>query len=611
MSWRAGSPDLVVNTGDNLAHPRAVPAVVQALGDLLSVPGVFVFGSNDYFGPQLKNPANYVTNPGHRVHGEPLPWQDLRAAFTERGWLDMTHTRRELEVGGLTVAAAGVDDPHLSRDRYDTIAGPASPAANLTLGLTHSPEPRVLDRFAADGYQLVMAGHTHGGQLCLPFYGAIVTNCGLDRSRAKGASQWGARTQLHVSAGIGTSPFYPVRFCCRPEATLLTLVAAPIGGRAVTEGRERASERRAAVTDGRRPRSQPRAWVDNAVRFIEADARRSADTHLLRYPLPTAWCDGRRRPALPQGRDDAHHRQPQAPTGALAVPVRAVQRLDQRGHHRHRGVVGVDGRFGGVLRALAGPAVHRGDAVVDQRRQDRTDRISGRPLPFRGEESVRCTRKPNGWRGRPAGITWISSPMPSARPTGAATTTSPSRYSPDLAEQHPIPEWIVVGAGTGGTSATIGRYIRYRRYAPGCASSIRRTRRSFRPMRQARDVMTGISSRIEGIGRPRVEPSFLPDVVDRMVSVPDAASVAAARHVSAVLGRRVGPSTGTNLWGAFGLLAEMIADGRSGSVVTLLADSGDRYADTYFCDDWLAERELDPTSASAMLIEFERTGSFG
>jgi predicted MPP superfamily phosphohydrolase len=223
-------PDLVVNTGDNLSHPKSVPAVVQALGDLLSVPGVFVFGSNDYFGPRLKNPANYLTNPGHRVHGEPLPWQDLRAAFTERGWLDMTHTRRDLEVAGLRIAVAGVDDPHLSRDRYDTIAGPANAAANLTLGLTHSPEPRVLDRFAADGYQLVMAGHTHGGQLCLPFYGAIITNCDLDRSRAKGASQWGTHTQLHVSAGIGTSPFYPVRFCCRPEVTMLTLVAAPIGG---------------------------------------------------------------------------------------------------------------------------------------------------------------------------------------------------------------------------------------------------------------------------------------------------------------------------------------------------------------------------------------------
>ncbi|MGV0787235.1 metallophosphoesterase [Mycolicibacterium sp. XJ2] len=223
-------PDLVINTGDNLAHPKAVPAVVQSLSELLSVPGLFVFGSNDYFGPTPKNPLNYITRPGHRVLGEPLPWQDLRAAFTERGWLDLTHTRRELEVRGQLIAAAGVDDPHLSRDRYETVAGPASPAANLTLGLTHSPEPRVLDRFAADGYQLVMAGHTHGGQLCLPFYGALVTNCGLDRSRVKGPSRWGAHTQLHVSAGIGTSPYAPLRFCCRPEATLLTLVAAPIGG---------------------------------------------------------------------------------------------------------------------------------------------------------------------------------------------------------------------------------------------------------------------------------------------------------------------------------------------------------------------------------------------
>ncbi|MGB0878424.1 MAG: metallophosphoesterase [Mycobacterium sp.] len=231
-------PDFIVNTGDNLSHPKAVPAVVQALGDLLSVPGVFVFGSNDYFAPKLKNPANYLTNPTRRVHGEPLPWQDLRAAFTERGWHDMTHTRREFEVAGLRIQAAGVDDPHLSRDRYAAIAGPASPTANLTLGLAHSPEPRVLDRFAADGYQLVMAGHTHGGQLCLPFYGAIVTNCDLDRSRVKGPSKWGAHTQLHVSAGIGTSPFAPLRFCCRPEATLLTLVAAPQGGSDASSGTE-------------------------------------------------------------------------------------------------------------------------------------------------------------------------------------------------------------------------------------------------------------------------------------------------------------------------------------------------------------------------------------
>jgi predicted MPP superfamily phosphohydrolase len=223
-------PDLVVNTGDNLSHPKAVPAVIQAVGDLLAVPGVFVFGSNDYFGPKPKSPTKYLTDSEFRTHGQPLPWQDLRAAFTERGWLDLTHTRREIEVAGLTIAAAGTDDAHLERDRYETIAGPPNPAANLSLGVTHAPYTRVLDRFAADGYQLIMAGHTHGGQLCLPFYGAIITNCDLDRSRAKGASNWGTDTALHVSAGIGTSPFAPMRFCCRPEATLLTLVAAPTGG---------------------------------------------------------------------------------------------------------------------------------------------------------------------------------------------------------------------------------------------------------------------------------------------------------------------------------------------------------------------------------------------
>ncbi|HEY9315066.1 metallophosphoesterase [Williamsia sp.] len=217
------APDLVINTGDNLAHPQAVPAVVQALGGLLSVPGLFVFGSNDYFGPTAKNPLKYFKKNHKRSHGEPLPWQDLRAAFTERGWLDATHSVRELEVAGVRVAAAGVDDPHIGRDRYETIEGRPNPLAHLRLGLTHSPEPRVLDRFADDGYDLVMAGHTHGGQLCLPFYGALVTNCHLDRSRVKGPSAWGSTMRLHVSAGLGTSPYAPARFCCRPEASLLTL----------------------------------------------------------------------------------------------------------------------------------------------------------------------------------------------------------------------------------------------------------------------------------------------------------------------------------------------------------------------------------------------------
>ncbi|MBV9729198.1 MAG: metallophosphoesterase [Pseudonocardiales bacterium] len=226
--WLAGlaglEPDLVVNTGDNLAHPQAVPAVLRALQPLLTLPGVFVFGSNDYYGPRPKNPARYLIRTHKRIRGVPLPWTDLRAAFAEHGWLDMTNTRRQLAVAGHRVVIAGVDDPHLRRDRYQRIAGRADPLADLRLGLTHSPEPRVLDAFAADGYDLVLAGHTHGGQLRLPGYGAIVTNCGLDRSRARGASRWGAHTWLHVSAGLGTSPFAPVRFACPPEASLLTLV---------------------------------------------------------------------------------------------------------------------------------------------------------------------------------------------------------------------------------------------------------------------------------------------------------------------------------------------------------------------------------------------------
>ncbi|MCF8588705.1 metallophosphoesterase [Gordonia liuliyuniae] len=223
-------PDLVVNTGDNLAHPNAVPAVVQALSGLLSRPGLFVFGSNDYFGPKPKNPFKYFKKDHKRTHGESLPWQDLRAAFTERGWLDATHTIREIEASGVRIAAAGVDDPHIERDRYETIAGRPNPLAQLRLGLTHSPEPRVLDSFADDGYDLVMAGHTHGGQLCVPGYGAVVTNCHIDRSRVKGLSRWGADMALHVSAGLGTSPYAPARFSCRPEATLLTLTPVSNGG---------------------------------------------------------------------------------------------------------------------------------------------------------------------------------------------------------------------------------------------------------------------------------------------------------------------------------------------------------------------------------------------
>lgn len=218
-------PDLVAVTGDNLAHPAAVPTVLRAYGPLLDRPGVMVFGSNDYFAPVPKNPLRYFATNHRRVTGRPLPWRDLRDALVAGGWQDLTHRQTTVVAGGRRVAVAGVDDPHLRRDRYELVAGPADPSADLRLGLVHSPEPRVLDRFAADGYDLVLAGHTHGGQLRVPFYGALVTNCGLDRRRARWLSAYRDGCWLHVSAGLGTSPYAPARFACPPEATLLTLTA--------------------------------------------------------------------------------------------------------------------------------------------------------------------------------------------------------------------------------------------------------------------------------------------------------------------------------------------------------------------------------------------------
>jgi len=219
-------PDLVLDTGDNLASAAAVPVVLEALGDLLDRPGGFVPGSNDWFAPRAKNPARYLLpDRGRRIHGERLPWGELRSAFTARGWLDLTHRRERVEVRGVTVELAGVSDAHLNADHYERIAGPVPADADVAIGLSHTPEPRLVDAFTADGFGLVVSGHTHGGQLRVPGFGALVTNCGLDRRLARGLTPWRDRGWLHVSAGLGTSPYAPVRFACPPEASLLTLVA--------------------------------------------------------------------------------------------------------------------------------------------------------------------------------------------------------------------------------------------------------------------------------------------------------------------------------------------------------------------------------------------------
>jgi uncharacterized protein len=225
-------PDLVVNTGDSIAHPQAVEPFLTALGPLLDRPGAFVYGSNDLYSPVPANPARYLwrTSAGeHSRHVPDLQWAELGEGMETAGWLNVNNQRGRIKVGELDIEVAGVHDSHIRRDRYDEIAGPADPAADLRLGVMHSPEPSVLDRFADDGFNLLLAGHTHGGQIRLPGTGALVTNCGIPRSMASGLHRYpaglgDADPWLHVSAGLGTSPYAPFRLCCRPEATLLTLV---------------------------------------------------------------------------------------------------------------------------------------------------------------------------------------------------------------------------------------------------------------------------------------------------------------------------------------------------------------------------------------------------
>jgi len=235
------APDLVINTGDNFGHERALAPLLDVLGPLMDVPGAFVMGSNDYYAPSFKNPARYLLKDARVKSAEaekvPLPADALAKAFTDSGWVDLDNDRGRVELrDGRTIGLVGMDDPHLDRDLMpESGRVPGEENAVLRLGVVHAPYQRVLNQLRNDGVDAIIAGHTHGGQLCLPFYGALVTNCDLDRGRASGLHGWpGPRpdreggedsTWLQVSAGAGTSPYAQVRFACRPEATLMTLTA--------------------------------------------------------------------------------------------------------------------------------------------------------------------------------------------------------------------------------------------------------------------------------------------------------------------------------------------------------------------------------------------------
>nr|WP_262364269.1 metallophosphoesterase [Arthrobacter echini] len=226
-------PDLVVNTGDNLSHRKAVGPLLEALEPLLKVPGVFVPGSNDYYGPVLRNPLRYFAGPSISLKEKApkeLPWADMFSAFGAAGWVDLTNRSQSVGFRNMRIDFTGVDDPHINRDKYAGYPAGSSTsreAPHLRVAVAHAPYQRVLDYFTDGGAELILAGHTHGGQVRVPGYGALVSNCDLPTWRARGLTWWehaGRRVPLNVSAGIGTSRFAPVRFACRPEAVLLTLL---------------------------------------------------------------------------------------------------------------------------------------------------------------------------------------------------------------------------------------------------------------------------------------------------------------------------------------------------------------------------------------------------
>ncbi len=350
-----------------------------------------------------------------------------------------------------------------------------------------------------------------------------------------------------------------------------------------------------------------RGWATRAVAIVEADANRSADTHLLPFPLPAEWGidlylkDESSHPtgslkhrlarslflyALVNGWIGPRTTVVEASSGSTAVseayfarmlglPFIAVMPAKTSPEK-----VSLIEFQGGTCHLVADP----GAVVAEARRL--ADELGGHFM-----DQFTYAERATDWRGN--------------------NNIAESVYAQLRLERHPVPAWVVVGAGTGGTSATIGRYARYQRHRTKvCVVDPEGS--AFWVAWQAGDwtVRTPRGSRIEGIGRQRVEPSFLPAVVDRMVRVPDAGSLAAMRAGSAVLGRRVGGSTGTNLWGAFGLIAEMRAARLTGSVVTLICDGGERYADTYYSDAWVAAQGLDMTPHLAAIDAFLSTGCF-
>jgi cysteine synthase A len=351
---------------------------------------------------------------------------------------------------------------------------------------------------------------------------------------------------------------------------------------------------------------QTRAWVAEAIRRVEADSNRSADTHLHVFPLPESW------DVDLYLKDESVH-----PTGSLKHRLaRSLFLYALCNGWIVEGTTIIEASSGSTAvseayfaRLLGLPFVAVMPAATSREKIDLIEFYGGRchlvddPGAIYAE-SRRLAQETGGhyldqftyaeratdWRGN--------------------NNIAESIFEQLALERHPVPRWVVVGAGTGGTSATIGRFIRYRRHDTRLCVVDPENSAFFEGWSQSDSAHTAAGSRIEGIGRPRVEPSFLPAVVDAMIAVPDAASIAAARWCSEVTGRLVGGSTGTALWGSLRLVAQMRAEGTPGSVVTLLCDGGERYGHTYYDDAWLAAQGIDITPYRQTLTRFAETGDW-
>ena len=354
-------------------------------------------------------------------------------------------------------------------------------------------------------------------------------------------------------------------------------------------------------------RTAGRDWADEAIRKITAENNRSADTHLYSVPLPEHWG------VQLYLKDESTHR-----TGSLKHRlarslflfglVNGWIREDSTIVEASSGSTAVSEAYFAQLLGLPFIAVMA--RTTSAEKIALIEQFGGACLlvdqaseVYATAEEVAATcgghymdqftfaERATDWRGN--------------------NNIAESIFGQLELEEHPIPDWIVVGAGTGGTSATIGRYLRYHSH-PTRLLVVDPENSAFYPgwRGSTSGPATGLPSRIEGIGRPRMEPSFVPSVIDHMIQVPDAASVAAMRHLQTLAGFHAGPSTGTNLWGVWQLIAGMIAEGRRGSIVSLMCDGGERYAGNYYHPDWLASHGLDPAPYEAVIRRFLDTGSW-